>query len=193
MTCTTARSSAWCVRIHLGLAGEQLAGSEGGALVSRLGLEVDEALSEVRSIARGVPPVLAEHGLAIALRSASRWTAVPVCIVDGGVGRYPAAVESTVYFCCLEALQNVAKHGGPHVQATIVFGEADAALSFTIQDDGGLRRRCRRPGCRAVEPARARPGHRRDDRDRVGARARDARGGPGTGRSSASAAEPTRA
>ena len=137
VTCTTARSSAWWrSRIHLGLAGEQLAGSEGGALVSRLGLEVDEALSEVRSIARGVPPVLAEHGLAIALRSASRWTAVPVCIVDGGVGRYPAAVESTVYFCCLEALQNVAKHGGPHVQATIVFGEADAALSFTIQDDG---------------------------------------------------------
>ena len=53
-----------------------------------------------------------------------------------GSARYPAAVESTVYFCCLEALQNVAKHGGPDVRATIVLGEADAALSFTIEDDG---------------------------------------------------------
>ena len=124
------------LRIHLGLAGEKLAGSEGGALVSRLGLEVDEALSEVRSIAHGVPPALAEHGLAIALRSASRWTAVPVRIVDGGIGRHAADVESTVYFCCLEALQNAAKHGGPGVGATIVLGEADGALSFSIEDDG---------------------------------------------------------
>ena len=124
------------LRIHLGLAGEKLAGSEGRAVVSRLGLEVDEALSEVRSIAHGVPPALAEHGLAIALRSASRWTAVPVRIVDGGMGRHAADVESTVYFCCLEALQNAAKHGGPGVGATIVLGEAGGTLSFSIEDDG---------------------------------------------------------
>jgi signal transduction histidine kinase len=123
------------LRINLSLAGEQLADSDGGALVSRLGLEVDEALSDVRSIAHGVPRVLAEHGVAAALRSQSRWTAIPVRILDGGVRRHADAVEATVYYCCLEALQNTAKHGGPAVSATITLTDGDA-LCFTVEDDG---------------------------------------------------------
>ena len=36
------------------------------------------------------------------------------------LGRYPPDVESTVYFCCLEALQNAAKHeGGGSAAATV--------------------------------------------------------------------------
>ena len=135
------------LRIHLGLAGEKLAGTEGGALIARLGLEVDEAIAEIRTIAQGAPDALTARGLGPALRAASEWTAIPVRIVDEGVRRHAPAVEAAVYFCCLEALQNAAKHGGPGVRATVVLAEAAHELRFVVQDDG-----------RGFEPAVARRG-----------------------------------
>jgi signal transduction histidine kinase len=105
-------------------------------LVARLGLEVDEAIEELRTVAQGAPDALVARGLGWALRSASEWTAIPVRIFDEGVRRHAPAVEASVYFCCLEALQNAAKHGGPGVRATVVLAEAAQELRFTVQDDG---------------------------------------------------------
>ena len=45
------------------------------------------------------------------------------------------AVEAAVYFCCLEALQNVAKHA-PGARVTIRLAAADGELRFTVADDG---------------------------------------------------------
>ena len=74
--------------------------------------DVDEALEELRALAHGVyPPLLADRGLAEALRAVAarmrrcRWTSTRAAI-----GRYAPEVESAVYFCVLEALQNVLKH-----------------------------------------------------------------------------------
>jgi signal transduction histidine kinase len=53
-----------------------------------------------------------------------------------GIGRYPQAVEAAVYFCCLEALQNAAKHAGADAQAIIRVREDEGALLFEVSDDG---------------------------------------------------------
>jgi signal transduction histidine kinase len=52
------------------------------------------------------------------------------------LGRYPPDVESTVYFCCLEALQNAAKHAGDGATATVRVQVSDGGLVFEVVDDG---------------------------------------------------------
>jgi len=52
-----------------------------------------------------------------------------------GTGRYPAEVEATVYFCALEALQNVAKYAEA-TQATVAIRPEDGTLWFSVTDDG---------------------------------------------------------
>jgi signal transduction histidine kinase len=52
-----------------------------------------------------------------------------------GLGRYPAEVENAVYFCCLEAMQNAAKHAGHAAVVTVALGEADG-LVFEVRDNG---------------------------------------------------------
>ena len=55
---------------------------------------------------------------------------------DAWRGRHSEAIETTVYFCCLECLQNAAKHAGPAPSATISLGEADGSVGFSVEDDG---------------------------------------------------------
>jgi signal transduction histidine kinase len=45
-------------------------------------------------------------------------------------------VELAAYYCCLEALQNAAKHGGPGASASIWLSDADGELRFRVEDDG---------------------------------------------------------
>ena len=52
-----------------------------------------------------------------------------------GAGRYPAEVEATIYFCALEALQNVAKYADAS-EATVSLSHRDATLTFSVADDG---------------------------------------------------------
>ena len=66
--------------------------------------------------------------------------------VDGSVGRFAPEIESAVYFCCLEALQNVTKHAVGATAVTIAIVENEG-LQFEVVDDG--------PG---FEPDRVRPG-----------------------------------
>ena len=73
--------------------------------------QLSAALDDLRALARGIyPPLLAEQGLVMALRAQAARSPVPVVLEADQVGRYPQDTESTVYFCTLEALQNVAKH-----------------------------------------------------------------------------------
>jgi signal transduction histidine kinase len=53
-----------------------------------------------------------------------------------GIGRYPEQVEAAVYFCCLEALQNAAKHAGEGAEAMITVSEEEGALLFEVRDNG---------------------------------------------------------
>ena len=52
------------------------------------------------------------------------------------LGRYPAEVEATVYFCCLEAIQNACKHAGDGATLALRVWEEGAALAFDVSDDG---------------------------------------------------------
>ena len=122
--------------IRLSRAGEQLGSSAEGALVEELGVQVDEALGELRRAAGGAPPILSEHGIAAGLRAVVAWSPIPVTILDDGVRRHSKALESAVYYCCLEALQNAAKHGGGDITATVRLTEASGVLTFSVEDDG---------------------------------------------------------
>jgi signal transduction histidine kinase len=106
------------------------------ASATRLKDALQDALDELRALARGIyPPLLADQGLAAALEAQSRKAAVPTTIESGGIGRYPREVESAVYFCALEALQNVAKYADA-TSAVVRLGERDGRLEFEIADDG---------------------------------------------------------
>jgi len=95
-----------------------------------------EALGDLRDLARGIyPPLLAGQGLVPALQAQARKASVPVEIDADGIGRYPQEAEAAVYFCALEALQNVAKYAGAS-RATVGLSYSDDSLRFTVTDDG---------------------------------------------------------
>jgi signal transduction histidine kinase len=136
------------LRIHLSMAGEGLGGPDRQTLVDRLGAEVEEALHDVRSIAGSVyPKILSDVGVAAALRSVSRSAALPVVVEDGWRRRHSHIVELAVYFACLEALQNAAKHAGRGATATVRLTEEGGRVRFTVEDDGA-----------GFDPATAPPG-----------------------------------
>jgi signal transduction histidine kinase len=94
------------------------------------------ALETLRDLARGIyPPLLADQGLGAALESQARKATVPVTVETEGVDRYPKEVEAAVYFCVLEALQNVQKYAGAS-SATVRLRAAADALTFEVEDDG---------------------------------------------------------
>ena len=95
--------------IHLALLEESAANP---AAVRELASAVKEgvhaALDDLRDLARGIyPPLLADQGLVPALQAQALKASLPVEIDADGIGRYPQDAEAAVYFCTLEALQNV--------------------------------------------------------------------------------------
>ena len=98
---------------------------------------VETAIAEIRRLAHGIyPPLLVSGGLAQALPAVAAHAPVPVQLNLPGLGRYPAAIEAALYFCCSEALQNAAKHGGPDTTVTITAHADDRMLTLTISDTG---------------------------------------------------------
>jgi len=98
--------------------------------------EIEEALEQVRSLARGIyPSLLAERGLSEALRAATLRVPLPTRLDCGNVPRYPAEVESAVYFSCLEAVQNAVKHARG-ATALGVSVSVNGGLRFAVSDDG---------------------------------------------------------
>jgi signal transduction histidine kinase len=102
----------------------------------RLQEALREALDDLRDLARGIyPPLLADKGLAAALEAQARKAALPITIDAGGIARYAREVEAAVYFCALEALQNVAKYARA-TRAAIRLQDGKGRLAFTVTDDG---------------------------------------------------------
>jgi signal transduction histidine kinase len=94
------------------------------------------ALEDLRALARGIyPPLLADQGLTAALRAQATKLPLAVSIETDGIGRYPRDAEAAVYFCTLEALQNVAKYAHAS-QVTITVSCPEGHLTVTITDDG---------------------------------------------------------
>ena len=105
-------------------------------MLAQLQVETNEALEDLRDLARGIyPPVLADQGLGAALESQARKSPVPVSVRADGVERYPQDVEAAVYFCALEALNNLAKYAKASA-ATVSLSQTDGTLTFAVSDDG---------------------------------------------------------
>jgi signal transduction histidine kinase len=97
---------------------------------------VQAAIETLVQLSRGIyPPLLADRGLSAALRAAVRTSQVPVEVTAHDVGRYAPGTEAAAYFCCLEAVQNAAKHAGAATIRVELRGDADG-LVFTVMDDG---------------------------------------------------------
>jgi signal transduction histidine kinase len=87
-------------------------------------------------LSRGIyPRELEEGGIGPALRAAVETSLVAVDVDDTDLGRYAADVEAAVYFCCLEALQNAAKHAAAD-RVTVTLRRDGDRLAFTVTDDG---------------------------------------------------------
>jgi signal transduction histidine kinase len=95
-----------------------------------------KVLTDLRDLVRGIcPPVLADRGLADAIRALALDTPLPTTVDIDLPGRPDLPVETACYFAVAEALANTVKHSGAaHAQVTIRHG--DGRLQITIVDDG---------------------------------------------------------
>jgi signal transduction histidine kinase len=109
------------------------------ATFAALRSELDRALADLRDLAHGIYPTILEiDGVSAALREAARRARVPTRVdcAAAGAERYPTELEAAVYFCCVEALQNTAKHAGEDARAQITLAERDNVLHLEVSDDG---------------------------------------------------------
>ena len=142
-------------------------------LTGQLRSGVRAALDDLRALARGIyPPVLADQGLRAALQAQADRAPMPVLVDADGIGRFSRDAETTLYFCILEALQNVAKYAQASM-TTVTLNQVASRLEFSVADDGaGLDPALPRTapassawptGCRLWRPAgdrvRTGPGH----------------------------------
>jgi signal transduction histidine kinase len=126
------------LKMRLGLAKMSVEKDPAGtrSALDELEVAAQEALEELRDLARGIyPPLLADQGLRAALEAQARKSALTVRVDPNGIGRYDQEAEAAVYFCCLEALQNVAKYAEASTASIRLWAE-DGSLAFTVKDDG---------------------------------------------------------
>lgn len=125
--------------VRLGLFRDSAASSSAAEIeagLDALAADVAGIVGQLRALAHGIyPPLLVQNGLDSALRSAARRAPQVVTVVAEGVGRLSGDVEAAIYFCCLETMQNAAKHAvGSDV--TITLARSDRHAGFTAVDDG---------------------------------------------------------
>jgi signal transduction histidine kinase len=122
------------------------------ALVAQLRSGTRQALEALRNLARGIyPPLLADQGLAAAVGAHAGKAPLPVVVDADGVGRYPADAETAVYFCCVEATTNAARHAPGSTVRIRLRGSAED-VSFRVEDDGpGFDQSCVPPGAGGLQ------------------------------------------
>ena len=170
-TCTTAPSSTWWPwpsnsAWPAGCSRPIRARPE--KMLEELRADVQDTLSELRELAHGIyPPLLRDRGLAEALQTAANRATLPTSVEADGIGRYAEGIETAVYFCCLEAMQNAGKHAGEGAEVTVRVtvespGPSEPELLFSVCDDGaGFDPAVVRARAWLREHARPAGGHRR--------------------------------
>jgi signal transduction histidine kinase len=106
------------------------------AVLSEQALAAQVAIETLSTLSRGIyPRQLADEGLVAALRSAVAASPMPVTVDTRGLSRLPAAVEAALYFCCMEAVQNAAKHSGAATVSVLV-DQDPCRWQLTVTDEG---------------------------------------------------------
>jgi signal transduction histidine kinase len=98
--------------------------------------EVEEAIAELRELARGIhPTLLRDDGLEAAVQALGRRAPLPVTVRGSLAGRLPETVELAAYFVVAESLTNVVKHAAAH-EASVSLEHGGGRLRVVVQDDG---------------------------------------------------------
>ncbi|NUR89700.1 MAG: sensor histidine kinase [Nonomuraea sp.] len=106
------------------------------ALLSKTRDASAETLTELRTVIRGIhPPVLAERGLADAVRALGMDSPLRVTVNVELPHRLDAPVEAAAYFTISELLANAARHSGADT-VEVDISTNGAALRVTVRDDG---------------------------------------------------------
>jgi signal transduction histidine kinase len=105
-------------------------------VLSEQAAAAEVAIETLSTLSRGIyPRQLADEGLGAALRSAVAGSPMPVSIDTTGLARLPAPVEAALYFCCMEAVQNAAKHSQAATVSVRVEGNPHW-WQLIVTDDG---------------------------------------------------------
>ncbi|MCU1686685.1 MAG: putative two-component system sensor kinase [Amycolatopsis sp.] len=106
------------------------------ALLGEAKASSKKALTELRDLVRGIhPPVLADRGLADAVRTLAMEAPLTVEVTAELAGRPQPPVESAAYFATSEVLNNVVKHAHAR-HAEIQIQHEDGQLRIQVTDDG---------------------------------------------------------
>jgi signal transduction histidine kinase len=111
-----------------------------GQILDELTEQANSTLEGLRDLARGIfPPLLADRGIVPALQAHARKVAANATI-DATAGfadeRFDPDTEATVYFCCLQAIQNVVRHAANARAIVTLERDAGGAVVFSVRDEG---------------------------------------------------------
>ena len=119
------KSQEYVLRSTVGIGAVEMSATlEGGWNLTAMGATIDSKVPETITALTG------------ALQAAAERSAMPVTVETDGVGRYAQELEAAIYFCCLEALQNAAKHAGDGAKVSVRLSQDDGQVQFEVGDDG---------------------------------------------------------
>ena len=117
--------------------------------LDQLGLDATATLEGLRDLARGIfPPLLADQGVVAALDAHTRKVGAHAIIEATPAftaQRFDVDVEACIYFCCLQAIQNVVRHAGNAAAVVSLDVDPQGAngqgprareISFEVRDQG---------------------------------------------------------
>ena len=106
------------------------------AVLAEQGKAVDNAITSLVDLSRGIyPQILTEAGVAAAVRDVVGSSIIPVAVLDRGIGRQDADLETALYFCCVEAVQNAVKHAAPG-RIEVELANPGDRIELLVRDDG---------------------------------------------------------
>jgi signal transduction histidine kinase len=126
------------IALSLRLAQERLGSDpeEAGRMLETSRHELEEALKDLRELARGIhPAVLSDRGLGAAIEALANRASVPVEVGELPADRLPEHVELAAYFVVSEALTNVAKYASES-NARVAVTQINGRLEVEVADDG---------------------------------------------------------
>jgi signal transduction histidine kinase len=133
-----AQQHLFALAVHLGLLRSLLAEPPKAALraIEIARSSAQSAIAALEELSSGLYPArLAEYGLGVALEQAGRTCPLDVVVRAHELPRPDPDAEAAVYFCCLEAMQNAAKHAQAS-RLDLRLASRDGALTFAVTDDG---------------------------------------------------------
>jgi signal transduction histidine kinase len=106
------------------------------AVLADLKAAAEDTIHTLLDLSHGIyPRLLAEQGLGAAVAAAVAAGSLPVELTVDALRRQRDDVEAALYFCCLEAVQNAAKHSGASRAVVRVSGDRDG-VTLVVSDDG---------------------------------------------------------